>query len=133
MIYANVINDYKNVKFTRTDFEEVQVHQPHIDTHFFTEPIPAQKSFDMTPLAELPAGMHRIIVPEYQSGAFRKLIDYESIFENGIMLFNDDVLESFLVKLKGRILSQSMYAWGALKVGCCRQEATMTFLKRPLG
>jgi len=69
--------------FERFSFDLVEARTNVSAVQFVTYPKRSEWSFDMTPLAELPASIANILVPQKKS--FADFIDYEALFEKSLI------------------------------------------------
>lgn len=107
---ASKYRNGKSALFTRYGFDVVKVRQnqntsrsPRL-TEIITEIERSQKTFDISALSKLPAGLDNVIVVKYQTAPYSHFIDYRAFFQSALLL-HDDVLAPFLAKLKCHIES----------------------------
>jgi hypothetical protein len=100
--------------FLQYSFDAVETYTIDVTTRFITYPEQSEKSFDMTPLVELPAGIANIFMPQKRS--FADFVDYKALFEKSLIL-HDEVLGPFLEQLKDHLVSHVQVCLGALRLG----------------
>jgi hypothetical protein len=97
-----------------------------LTTRFYTYPERSEKSFDMTPLTELPDGIANIFVPQKKSG--NDFIDYEEFFEKSLIL-TDEVLGTFREQLKNHLLSSVQVCLGEIETWLMEPASNMNYLE----
>jgi len=93
---------------------------------FVTYPKRLEKSFDMTPLAELPASIANIFV--LQKKSFADFIDYEALFEKSLIL-HGEVLGAFLEQLKDHLVSSVQVCLGRIETWLMEKESNISYLE----
>ena len=106
MSSVNNCNDHASASFTRYGFDVIKVRQYNEadQTQIITEHVCSERNFDIKLLSNIPASLSGIFVVKYQAEPFTPFIDYDALFHSAIML-HDDILETFLAKLKYHIES----------------------------
>jgi hypothetical protein len=91
--------------FKRIAYEVVTTRAWNDGTQFITKPIRTNKWFNTDPLSKLPEGLDDIIASRKMTGDdLSSFIDFELFFKRALLL-HDTVLEQFLPKLKGHLMS----------------------------
>ena len=118
----------ESATFTRFGYDVVKVRQttPTL-TYIVTRQRRSQRTFDMTSLSTLPAGLSGVFAVKYQSSPFESFVDYDAFFETAVML-HDDVLEPFLVKLKHHLESIHV-CLGEIETWLVESKANVEFLE----
>lgn len=126
---ASKYNDGKSALFMRFGFDVVKVrhNKDAKQTQFITETERTEKTFDMKPLSQLPAGLGGIFIVRYQPAPFNKFIDYRAFFQS-VLVLQDEVLEPFLAKLKGHIESIQV-TLGEIETWLMANESHREFLE----
>lgn len=96
-------NQNCEVSFSRYGFDVIKVRTSGNHSQLATDADCTTEKFDMTPLAQLPPGLNEFIIPQHKSEPFSRFINYEAIFESAL-LFRDEVLETFLPKLRDHLM-----------------------------
>ena len=107
-------------------FDLVEARTNVSAVQFVTYPKRSERSFDMTPLAELPASIANILVPQKKS--FAKFIDYEALFEKSLIL-HDEVLGPFLEQLKDHLVSSVQVCLGRIETWLMEKESNINYLE----
>ena len=78
-----------SVTFLRYSFDVVETYTISSETKFVTYPERSEKSFDTTPLSNLPADLDDILFFKHKDEPLSLFIDYESFFEKSLILHED--------------------------------------------
>jgi hypothetical protein len=116
--------------FLRYSFDVVEIRTIGSTTRFVAYPERSEKSFDMTPLTELPACIANIFVPPKKF--FDNFIDYEAFFEKSLIL-HDEVLGAFLLQLKDHLLSSVQVCLGKIETWLMESESNINYLESKFG
>ena len=118
------------VKFVRYSFDHVWVKFDTKDNYSgkcIADKKRLVKSFDMTPLTQLPDGIANIIfMPPKKSG--NDFIDYEEFFEKSLIL-HEDVLGTFLEQLKNHLISSVQVLLGEIETWLMEPASNMNYLQ----
>ena len=112
--------------FVRFSSDLVEARTIASAIQFVTYPKRSEKSFDMTPLAELPASIANIFV--LQKKSFADFIDYEALFEKSLIL-HDEVLGAFLEQLKDHLVSSVQVCLGRIETWLMEKETNINYLE----